>query len=317
MQRKASILLISSWVLSLLVIFALSLGFRAQIALKLSGYQKNNLLAAFLAKAGINRAIYELKEDANAYDAFSESWADNEKIFSKISPDENETEFCTVSYVDGEGRKIYGVKDEQSKIDINNSSPKVMEELFNSKGLGIDAKELSKLLKEWTSSSIEAGEEKKIFKNSPLSTNEEFLLVLEYFYKDRPKAQDAYKNIEDFVTVYSGGKLNINTVQEDVFFVLAKAYAQNEEENAAAKTIAEKIIKLRQDKGFFKDISSISFDASFDTAELSLWNKINAFLGVKSNYFRINARAAVKEVSKEVNVVFNRDKNEIVYWHQD
>jgi len=316
MQKKGSILLVSSWILSLLVIFALSLGFRAQIALKLSGYQKDSLKGYFLLNAGINRAVYELKKDTNAYDALSESWSDNERVFSKISPDENEKEFCTVSYVDWEGKKIYGVMDEQGKIDINNSSPKVTEELFNSRGLSTDAKELSKLLAEWISSGVETGEEKKIFKNGPLVANEELLLVLEYFYKDAARAREAYKNIEDLVTVYSDGKLNINTAPQETLLILGRAYAEGEEEKSAAERLSQNVIKLREEKRFFNDITSISFDASFDAYELSLWNKINAFLAVKSNYFRINAQIVVKEASKEANAVFKRDAKEIVYWHQ-
>ncbi len=310
-------MLISSWVLSLLVIFALSLGFRAQIALKLSGYQRDSLKGYFLVNAGINRALYELNKDTNGYDALSESWSDNERVFSKISPDENEKEFCVVAYLNGEGKKVYGAIDEQGKIDINTSSPKVMEELFNSKGLSTDAKEFSKLFAEWIGSSIEAGEEKKIFKNSPLSAKEELLLVLEYFYKDRSKAREVYKNIEGLVTVYSDGKLNINTVPEEVLFIFAKAYAETEEEKSAAERLAQTVVKLREEKGFFNDITSVSFDASFDVGELSLWSKINAFLGVKSNYFRINVQAAAKEASKEANAVFKRDTKEIVYWHQN
>ncbi|MDD4955334.1 MAG: type II secretion system protein GspK [Candidatus Omnitrophica bacterium] len=317
MQKRASILLISSWVLSLLVIFALSLGFRAQIALKLSDYQRDSLSAYFLAKAGINRAIYELSGDLNAYDAFSESWADNEKIFRKISPGENPKADSSVSYTGADGEKIYGAMDEQSKIDINNSSQKVLEELFNSKGLGDDAKGLSALLREWISSAVETEAEKKIFKNAPLSSDEELLLVLEYFYKDKLRAQEAYKGIENFITVYSDGKININTVQGDILAIFARACAQSEDETAAAASLVDKVIKLRQEKRFFKDIRGISFDASFDTSELSLWNKISAFLSVKSNYFKISAHATVKEASKEVNVIFKRDSKEIAYWHQN
>jgi len=316
MQRKGSILLISSWVLSLLVIFALSLGFRAQIALKLSGYQRDSLRGYFLIIAGINRAIYELKKDTNAYDALSESWSGNERVFSKISPQENEKEFCTVSYIDEEGKEIFGAMDEQSRININNSDSRVVEEVFNFKGLSSDAKEFSKLFSEWISSSVETQEEKKIFKNSPLSAKEELLIVLEYFYKDKLKAYEVYESIEDLITVYGGGKLNINTVSQDVLLIFSKAYAETEEETAAAASLAETIIKIRGEEGFFKEMAGITFDADFDLDELSLWTKISAFLDVKSDYFRIKAQAIVKDTPKQVNAVFNRDTKEIVYWHQ-
>lgn len=316
MQKRASILLVTSWILSLLVVFAISMGFRARIALKLSSYQKDNLAAGFLAGAGINLARYELKKDANEYDSFTDSWADNEKMFSKISPDGSEKEYAAVYYIDNAGEKMYGVKDEQGKIDINNSGSKVIEELFASKGLAVDAKELSKLVKEWTSSSVEAAEEKKMFKNSHLSANEELILVLEYFYKDKLKAQEVYKMLEDSFTVYSSGKLNINTASKETLLILARAYAEGEEETAAAEGLADAVVRLRDEKGFLKDIASVSFDASFGASELSLWGKIRSFLDVKSNYFRIHSRAWVKDATKEATAVLKRDTDEMVYWHQ-
>ena len=316
MRKKGSILLVSSWILAILVIFALSLGFRAQIVLRLSRYQKDGLEASCLTNAGINRALHELTGDTNDYDALSESWSDNEQIFGKISPNEDKKEFCTIGYTNTEGKEVFGVMDEQSKIDINNSGIRVVEELFNSKGFDTDAKDFSKLFREWISSNVESGEEKKIFKNAPLSAKEELLLVLEYFYKDRQKAHEVYDTIEDLITVYSDGKLNINTAQEEALLILAKANAETGEEKLTAERLTEKIIKLREEKSFFKDIISISFDAGFDTNELSLWNKISAFLDVKSDYFRINAQVVAKDTLKQVSAVFNRDAKEIIYWHQ-
>jgi hypothetical protein len=315
MRKKGSILLVSSWVLSLLVIFALSSGYRAQIALKLSRYQRGGLETSCLMTAGINRAIYELEKDVNSYDTLSESWSDNEKVFSKISPQENKKEFCTVSYIDGKGNEVFGVMDEQSKIDINNSDSRVIEELFNLKGFNADAKEFSKIFREWISSSVEAQEEKKIFKNSPLSAKEELLVVLEYFYKDKPKAREVYESVENLITVYGGGKSNINTVSEDALLILSKAYAETEEEKNAAPRLAEDLIKIREE-GFLKEMNGITFDAGFDLDELSLWNKISAFLDVKSDYFRINAQVVAKDTLKQVSAVFNRDAKEIIYWHQ-
>lgn len=315
--RKGSILLIASWVLAILVVFALSLGHRAQIALKLSRYQKDSFNAYCLAKSGINRAIYELEQDVNDYDALSESWSDNEKIFSKISPDENSTSFCTISYLDADGRRIFGVTDEENKININLAGAKVIESLFEESGFSEDAKEISEFLKQWVSSSVEADEDKKIFKNAPLATREELVTALEYFYKDFDKAEEVYSKIKTLITVYGDGTLNINTTSEEILSILSAAYAETNEEKNAAMRLSEDVIKFREKNGFLEDITSIASAAGFDVNELSLWDKINSFLGVKSNYFNIKAQVSAREISKQIEVVFSRSKEKIVYWHQN
>jgi len=317
MQKKASILLVGMWVLAMLVVFALSLGFRSRTALKISNYQRSSLNAYFVLTAGLNRAIYEIMQDTNGYDALCENWSDDEEIFSRISPSGEKKEFCTISYQNNEGKNIYGVTDEQSRININKSGPRVIEEIFNSRGLSADAKGISALFKEWVSPSVEAEEDKQIFKNGPLLASEELLPLLEYFYKDESMARQVYVNIEDLITVYGEGKLNINTASEETLYILCKAYAETEEEASAATRLAESIVKLREGNSFFNDIASVSLNAGFDAAELSLWSKINASFSVKSNYFRINAQAVSGKASKTARAVFKRDTKEIVYWHQN
>jgi len=78
--NKGSILMIAMWVMAILVIFTLGLGHRASINLRLAKYQKDRLKAAYLAKAGISKAIAILQEDKNTpqtsgYDSLNEIWS--------------------------------------------------------------------------------------------------------------------------------------------------------------------------------------------------------------------------------------------------
>ena len=57
MNKKASILMINLWILALLVIFAIGLGHRASINLRLLRYQRDALKASLFANAGINKAV--------------------------------------------------------------------------------------------------------------------------------------------------------------------------------------------------------------------------------------------------------------------
>lgn len=316
-RKNAVILILSLWVLAILVIFALGIGSRCSIALKLSRHERDKLKASFLINAGINLAINEVEKNFNGYDSLAENWADNKKIFSVISFADNKKEFSKVSYIGSDANEIFGILDEERSININNVTPLVIEEIFISKNTGIDAKEFSLIFNEWINSKKETGEEKKIFKNESLKTKEELLLVLEYFCQDIQKAHEAYTKVQDVITVYGDGKININTAPKDVLYILAQAFAETEEEKQATQGLVDKIIKSRDERIFFKDISGITAELSFETAELSLWNKISAFLIVKSNYFRIETEAFTANANKKVAAVFNRADRAIVYWHEN
>lgn len=316
-KKNAVILILSLWVLTILVIFALGLGNRCSIALKLSRHQRDRLRTSFLINAGINLAINELETNPKEYDSLAENWANNKKIFSVISFEADKKEFCKVSYTDSNTNEIFGILDEEGKININNAAPILIEEIFISKNTGIDAKGFFLIFNEWINSKEETGEEKKLFKNEPLKTKEELLLVLEYFFQDTKKAQETYTQVEGIITVYGDGKVNINTVAKDVLYILAKAFAETDEEKQAAESLADKIIKLRDEKIFFKNISGLTANLSLETAELSLWNKISAFLIVKSNYFRIETEAFTANANKKVAAVFSQRNRAIVYWHEN
>ena len=129
-KKNAVILILSLWVLTILVIFALGLGNRCSIALKLSRHQRDRLRTSFLINAGINLAINELETNPKEYDSLAENWANNKKIFSVISFEADKKEFCKVSYTDSNTNEIFGILDEEGKININNAAPILIEEIF-------------------------------------------------------------------------------------------------------------------------------------------------------------------------------------------
>ena len=122
MRQRGSILIVSLWILSILTIFAVSLGQRISMDVKISGFHSDRLKAFNLAKAALKRAAFEkqkeLKEKVSyQVDALNESWANNEQLkdFSLGAGK------FTVSY-DVLGQQefvtLYGLMDEKSKINI-------------------------------------------------------------------------------------------------------------------------------------------------------------------------------------------------------
>ena len=58
-DNQGSILIMVLWILSILVLLSIGLGYTMSLDQKLVGYQKDRLIALYLAKAGAQKAIAE------------------------------------------------------------------------------------------------------------------------------------------------------------------------------------------------------------------------------------------------------------------
>jgi type II secretory pathway component PulK len=328
MFKKGTILAISCWVLVILVVFALSLGHRSAVILRISNFQKNRLKAYCIAYAGLNRAILELNNDAvfSSYDSLDEAWVDNEKIFKKIELDENSNNFATVSYQDQNGETKFGVQDEESKINLNKAPLILLTQLFSNREVERD-RELAAFVVKWREPALgnspPASEEEKIIKHENLKIPQELLLILEYFYKDKAKATQAYNKIKPVSTIYGAGKININTVSKDNLTVLVNFVVSLNPSGLAsanAPALVEALLWERQASHGFKDETQIQLPAGADPA--GLLGAVKSFLTVRSSNFTIEVEANAGGTVKEIKAVYERPhitrtKGRIVYWHEN
>jgi type II secretory pathway component PulK len=174
MGKGGSILMITLWILTILVIFSLGLGHRAVINLKLTQYQKDRLSLSYLAKAGVNRSISEAVNDKTQnYDDLKDSWADNQDVFKDMSFQKNSSESVTIGYLTqdrktGKDTVVYGLIDEERKININRIDAIGQRQLFeilkNTKLDTAKAEELKNIIVEWIDD--KRTEAERSFKNS-------------------------------------------------------------------------------------------------------------------------------------------------------
>src|SRR3989338_10961134 len=120
LDEKGAVLIIALWILSMLVLLAISIGRRTSIELRLLKYHISRSQAFHLARAAIERIYVEKNIDDNKYDSLNESWsnkpkADGEPLF-KDFPLGNGT--FTIEYSQAEP-ELYGMQDESSKLNIN------------------------------------------------------------------------------------------------------------------------------------------------------------------------------------------------------
>lgn len=289
-NNKASILVISLWILFLLAGFALVLNAYIKPNMQVINKVMQRTKAYYLAQAAFKRAVFELSLDkTNLYDGLNESWYSNEKGFKQVKSDDGIYEVYS-KLKDKEIR--YGLTDEESKINIALVTPNILNNLFEIIGglTNEQAKELTKDVVEYR-------------KDRGFYFLSEVLLVKNF-------DKELYEKIKDKITIFGDGKVNINTASKDVL----KCFGVND-------ILAEKIIVYR--KGL-DGKEGTEDDAVFPSESLVidlLNNRENLFLEevsvltriigaqvfcVYSNNFSGWARASVqKEI---VNIYFVADR---------
>ncbi|MEW5767485.1 MAG: helix-hairpin-helix domain-containing protein [bacterium] len=98
-------LILVLWISVILTVTVLSFASFIRLQLKITRNQTERLKAYYIAEAGINQAILELRKDNNKYDALNEKWSTNEEAYEGI--------------LFGEGEYNVQVIDEESKLNIN------------------------------------------------------------------------------------------------------------------------------------------------------------------------------------------------------
>src|SRR3989449_39904 len=124
---EGSVLIQVLWTLAILVLLGLALGYTTALDQRLVSYQRDRLTALYLAKAGYVRALVELERaPIPQTDSYLDSWANNPDAFrlTPLGPGS-----FTVSYAlpgqDPPAGVVYGIVDEDRKININ-TAPKAI-----------------------------------------------------------------------------------------------------------------------------------------------------------------------------------------------
>jgi len=269
-NRRGSVLILVAWVLSLLAVFAVSLGVTARQQLMLSRRLMRDAVLRRAAGAGLNRARAWLAQPQEAVAAEEGSvrfWMEREDLFNGISvgPAVFSLGYFFIDDICGTPKFFYGLSDEEGKVNINTASPELMARLFEVVlGVGsTQAQGLADAVVDWRDA--DAGTQPKgaegdhyeglgvpyACKDALFNAPDELLLV-------RGFDATIYENIRGYVTVVGSGRLNINTVSAKVLDVLGLDVK-----------LAGKIARYRRgpdalwgtsDDGVFMSVTSIAED---------------------------------------------------------
>jgi len=309
--ERAAVLLVTLWMVAILSLLAIGIGFRASIELKLVGYQIASLKAYEIANAGVVKALNEIERDQSAaVDTIAEcgiSLRPDETLEGKFSHISVGDGWFDVSYTDESGTTVVGLEDIQSKININTADKNVLREL-----IGATDYVLSDNIRAYRGDAdIPQGAASRDYrdkpypcKGAPFDIVLELLLIKdvtpEVFYGS--SEGEGAAGIKDLVTVYgpSPFQVNINTAGQKVLAVLLKSAGLN-------PAIAEGMVKERagpdgsvmtkEDNGVFKTVDEVktyisAFLSSAEGGGLSAddQNRLNSFAAMitcRSEYFRV------------------------------
>ncbi|MCM8774744.1 MAG: general secretion pathway protein GspK [Candidatus Omnitrophica bacterium] len=275
---KGSILILTLWVLTLLSVFVVSVGYSTRQRLRKLQHLENRETLRTVADAGVRQAIYFVNATqgrpftphgfsdrpsrgvANFQDVLI-----GDAMFSVIVLDGS---LAPEKSRDSAHSFRYGVVDEERKIHLNQTnSPQILKRLFQlAAGLNeVDAHTIAVSILDWRDEDdfpYDRGAESFYYKsrkppyipkNADFNSLEELLLV-------RGVSPEIYRKVLPYLTLDSSGKININTASRVVL-----------EAVGFSESLTSKIWRYRagkdtregtRDDKFFKDLSTVADNIS-------------------------------------------------------
>ncbi|MDD3906285.1 MAG: type II secretion system protein GspK [Candidatus Omnitrophica bacterium] len=320
-NKRGAIFITSLWILAILAILAMGIGFRVSVEARLSKYNMDSAKALYLAKAGAVKAKYRFSKSPSTADsiyecgtAFSAEEASDPDEMKAIFKGSLTDGIFSVSYKESE--TVYpGMSDEERKININTAPENILKNLLIY--VGEDPTIASDIV-QWRSSGtgLDDGYYESLpapykCKHAAFSVIEELLLV-------KGISRKIFDKLKPYVTIYGDAAkftVNINTALKEVLSILIMADAA--QDKVTSDYFADRIIELRngpdKEKGT-KDDNSFNSDVSIENVlpELSAAQiaELKGRLKIKSNFFRIESTGLVKgsKIGKSVVLVVSKSE---------
>lgn len=333
-NEKGTILIVTIWIMSILSLLAIGIGFRMSLELKLIKFSMNKEKSRYLARAGINKFLTELVKDNNDYDSLNEKWsigfdeALGKYIFKETALVYNDGEnagFFTIGYIFGKDIQnndvyFYGASDEERRININKASLEVLKMLFPANQM------LATFIDNWRGAGTSPGDEEfyatperpYTAKHKSFDTVEELLLV-------RDMTPEIFQGIKDKVTVFGNGLVNLNTISPEVLKIIFQAA-----DPGSAEILTEALINYRRNSGDDGNVSNNIFNqVPNNVSEFGLddpngiyqqaYNKAKPNFTVKSDYYRIRSlgAAAGAKVKKTLEAIVKKQSPKIMLYYRE
>ncbi len=343
------ILVVVLWVLVILIILTIGLGRQTTIELSLSRYTLAKLKAKYIAWGGLIYALNQIKKDTKdpetgQFDSLYQCGIKLEKdsspeiLFQRIPLGDG---YFRISYFyPGESLELYGMIDEERKINLNSLTAQnylVFKNLLMK--FGVDdrtAETIAASVVDWKDADSQPthppdGAEDDFYqnlkipyhcKNSAFDTIEELMLV-------KGMTPEIFGKIKDFITIFPKESttllININTASAPVIESLAEIFTGGitNTEASDAKSLTDKILAYRagSDGQIMTNDDQLigQSNTGLNPKETAIFLSMQNNITKSSHYFRVIVDG-IEENSKTVyriNAVVYRDNLSIVSWRRD
>ncbi len=273
----------------------------------------------------------EVMADTNSWDDLTEPWGQNEEIFKDFVLSQGSFSIIGSSVIsDGEEVISYGLRDEESKININKADQELLKSFLEVVGdiTAMEAAEIAAAIEDWRDEGDEiltGGAENSYYSaqnpaypcaNVPFGSKHELLLV-------KGVEEGLFLKLENYITTYGAGKVNINTADPFVFESLARSVVGSGQEGI--ESLTGKILKFREAGNFFSQpsasviISELNDFMELEPSERSILSRMMKGITIGSACFGGVAEGKIKgsdDPDSWITFIFDRNKQKIVKWHE-
>ncbi|MBN1405358.1 MAG: general secretion pathway protein GspK [Candidatus Omnitrophica bacterium] len=330
-KARGSVLMLSLWCMCLLTMFAAYLGYNVRQKLMLVKRIEERSKLRFAAEAGVKKAISIVKaQEQKTYNALNDDLSAND-AFKDIMVGDCVVSIC-YEYKDDETGALalcYGIADEERKINVKTASPVVLERFFRItlESDYAQSQALAASIIDWqdedSGMSIPLGSaEDSYYRNLrfPYEAKDSGMEILDELLLVKGIDNKTFFCIKDYLTVYGGGKININTASKNVLMALG-----------LDEDIADKIILFRNgkdriaatpDDNVFESNSSIlpklSQFSRLDNSQLThLSRVVDEYIATASDNFMIRSVARLNNGKNTMTTICVVDrKGNVLHWQE-
>jgi len=291
------------WIAVALVSTVLACAYATRLELRRAHYPLHEMQALGIAAAGVQCVIAELQQENNDFIALSQPWKRAAGAYAQS--------------LETAGTLVISVEDEDGKLNLSSAGDELLNRLlmmlnYANRGQFIDS------LRDWQDADTvlrpsgaeelyyQACEPPRHCKDAPLDSVEELALIRGNDGQNMPGA------ILNTVTVYSGGKININTASTDVLAALLEGNYPLAQAVIAARSGPDGIDGTADDTPFKKE------DMLKSLAGGELFGRIASQITVRSSFFKVRSVGNTGGAAKTVEAMLEKIGSviHIRYWRE-
>jgi len=328
MNKGGSVLVLTLWALFFLAALAVAVGGHVAANVRVASKLKGRMGAFYLARAGVEKAVFDAKGDSNAWDSLVEPWSNGEELYKDVDlGGGNYSVYHTSVSPFGGVVTNYGMVDEESKININKATEKILKAMLEVIGeLGsMSAADTAAAIVDWRDSNdvvLTGGAENSYYAalsqpypchNADFQSVHELLLV-------KGMSESLFAKIRPYLTIYGTGKVNINTADPVVLMCVGEGSGGGD--RSVCRLLADKIGRFRAAGNSFTDasiIGQLNAFAQVTPEEKTVVSRMMGGLAIRSSCFGGIAGGKVSGSSTEdrqIEFVFDRQRGVKLYWHE-